>query len=113
MQSHARRAAVVGALGLDPKKTRAALYPHVAKDPDALVRQLAMIAMVGDPEGPLPITLPAMADRAGNIYIADKNSHSVLRVSTNGTIHTHAGTHEGGFNGEGPAAATNLSHRHR
>lgn len=50
----------------------------------------------------------AMADRAGNIYIADKNSHSVLRVSTNGTIHTHAGTHEGGFNGEGPAAATNL-----
>ena len=50
----------------------------------------------------------AMSDRVGNIYIADKNSHSVLRVSTNGTIHTHAGTHIGGFDGEGPAAATNL-----
>lgn len=50
----------------------------------------------------------AMADRVGNIFIADKNSHSVLRVATNGTIHTHAGTHTGGFNGEGPGAATNL-----
>ena len=50
----------------------------------------------------------AMADRSGNIYIADKNSHSVLRVATNGTIHTHAGTHIGGFNGEGPASATSL-----
>ncbi len=50
----------------------------------------------------------AMADRAGNIYIADKNSHSILRISTNGTIYTHAGTHLGGFNGEGPAVATNL-----
>lgn len=51
----------------------------------------------------------AMGDRAGNIFIADKNSHAVLRIGTNGTIHTHAGTHTGGFNGEGPAAATNLN----
>jgi hypothetical protein len=50
----------------------------------------------------------AMADHAGNIYIADKNSHSVLRVATDGTIHTHAGTHQGGFNGEGPMASTSL-----
>lgn len=50
----------------------------------------------------------AMADRAGNLYIADKNSHSVLRLAPDGTIHTHAGTHTGGFNGEGPLAATNL-----
>ncbi len=50
----------------------------------------------------------AMADGAGNIYIADKNSHSVLRVETNGTIHTHAGTHVGGFNGEGPMTATSM-----
>jgi len=50
----------------------------------------------------------AMADRAGNIYIADKNSHSVLRIATNGLIYTHAGTHTGGFNGEGPDTATNL-----
>ena len=48
----------------------------------------------------------AMADRAGNIYIADKNSHSILRLAPDGTIRTHAGTHVGGFNGEGPAPAT-------
>jgi hypothetical protein len=50
----------------------------------------------------------AMADLAGNIYIVDKDSHSVLKVDTNGLIHTIAGTHTGGFNGEGPAIATNL-----
>jgi hypothetical protein len=42
----------------------------------------------------------AMADRAGNIYIADKNSHSILRVSPEGTLTTLAGTHTAGFNGE-------------
>ena len=50
----------------------------------------------------------AMADRVGNIYIADKNSHSILKLAPDGTIRTHAGTHVGGFNGEGPAPATNL-----
>jgi len=64
----------------------------------------------GGPAAQASLSRPhyAMADRAGNIYIADKNSHSILRVETDGTIHTHAGTHMGGFNGEGPAAATNL-----
>jgi hypothetical protein len=50
----------------------------------------------------------AMADRAGNIYIADKNSHSVLRLQPDGTIHTYAGTHVGGYNGNGPMPATQL-----
>jgi hypothetical protein len=50
----------------------------------------------------------AMADSAGNVYIADKNSHSVLMVTPDGMIHTYAGTHTGGFNGEGPAPATTL-----
>ena len=50
----------------------------------------------------------AQADRAGNIYIVDKNSHAILKVTPDGRIHTHAGTHVGGFNGEGPAVATNL-----
>lgn len=50
----------------------------------------------------------AMADRAGRVYIADKNSHAILRLEPNGTIHTHAGTHVAGFNGEGPAPATSL-----
>jgi hypothetical protein len=50
----------------------------------------------------------AMADGAGNVYIADKNSHAILKVSPSGIITTFAGTHSGGFNGEGPAAATAL-----
>ena len=50
----------------------------------------------------------AMADASGNIYIADKNSHAVLRLAPNGNVYTHAGNHVGGFNGEGPAAATAL-----
>jgi DNA-binding beta-propeller fold protein YncE len=50
----------------------------------------------------------AMADRSGNVYIADKNSQSILKVTLDGTIHTYAGTHTGGFNGEGPAPATTL-----
>ena len=51
----------------------------------------------------------AMADDSGNIFIVDKNSHSVLRVSADGLIHTHAGTHLAGFNGEGPAPARELA----
>ena len=51
----------------------------------------------------------AQADRAGNIYIADKNSHSILKITPDGNIHTFAGTHVGGFNGEGPAPATELN----
>jgi hypothetical protein len=57
-----------------------------------------------------PLSRPhfAMADRAGNVFIADKNSHSVLRVDANGAISTCAGTHEAGLNGEGPTNATSL-----
>ena len=64
----------------------------------------------GGPAAAAALSRPhwVMADRAGNLYIADKNSHAVLRVDTNGLIWTHAGTHAGGLNGEGPAAATNL-----
>ena len=35
----------------------------------------------------------AVADTAGNVFIADKNSHSVLKVTPDGRIHTVAGTH--------------------
>ena len=50
----------------------------------------------------------AMADDSGNIYLADKDSHSILEITSDGTIHTFAGTHVGGFNGDGPAPATSL-----
>src|SRR5438309_1765685 len=42
----------------------------------------------------------AMGDAYGNIYIADKASHSILQISADGKIHTFAGTHEPGFNGD-------------
>lgn len=50
----------------------------------------------------------AMADAAGNVFIVDKDSHSVLKVTPDGRIHTVAGTHERGSNGDGPAPATTL-----
>jgi hypothetical protein len=39
----------------------------------------------------------AMADHAGNIFIADRGSHSVLKVTPDGRIRTVAGTHQPGF----------------
>ncbi len=50
----------------------------------------------------------AMADGAGNVFIVDKDSHSVLKVDADGFIHTVAGTHETGFNGNGPALGKSL-----
>ncbi|MBI3414634.1 MAG: hypothetical protein HY043_04825 [Verrucomicrobia bacterium] len=50
----------------------------------------------------------AAADAYGNVYIADKASHAVLKITTDGVIHTFAGTHTPGFNGDGPAQATTL-----
>jgi len=50
----------------------------------------------------------AGADAYGNVFIADKASHSILKITTDGLIHTFAGTHVAGFNGDGPDLATNL-----
>ena len=50
----------------------------------------------------------AAADAYGNIYIADKASHAILKLTPDGRVHTFAGTHESGFNGDGPAPATTL-----
>lgn len=38
----------------------------------------------------------AMADNAGNIFIADKDSHSILKMTPDGRIHTAVGTHAAG-----------------
>jgi len=50
----------------------------------------------------------AAADAFGNVYIADKASHSILKITPDGLIHTFAGTHEPGYNGDGPAPASTL-----
>jgi hypothetical protein len=64
----------------------------------------------GGPAAQAELSRPhfAMADDAGNIYIADKDSHSILKVTPDGTIHTVAGTHAPGDNGDGPAPGTTL-----
>lgn len=46
----------------------------------------------------------AMADDAGDVLIVDKDSHSVLKVTADGRIHTVAGTHAAG---NGPDYLTN------
>jgi DNA-binding beta-propeller fold protein YncE len=51
----------------------------------------------------------AIADATGNIYIADKESHSILKVTPAGTIHTVAGTHLPGDGSDGPATQCELS----
>lgn len=67
-------------------------------------------AYEGVPASFVPLSNPHMAaaDAFGNIYIADKASHSILKLTTDGLIHTLAGTHVAGFNGDGPALATQL-----
>lgn len=45
----------------------------------------------------------AAADALGRIYIADKASHSILRIEPDGRLFTHAGTHVAG-NGTQPSA---------
>jgi sugar lactone lactonase YvrE len=54
----------------------------------------------------------SVADRAGNIYIADKNSNAILMVTPDGNIHTVAGTHVAGDTGDGPDFATSLELNH-
>ncbi len=46
------------------------------------------------------------ADALGNIYVADKASHSILKITPDGKVHTWVGTHVQGFNGDGPALGT-------
>ncbi len=53
----------------------------------------------------------AMADNAGNIFIVDKDSHSVLKVATNGRIYTVAGTHLAGNGSDSATPGTNVALR--
>src|SRR5206468_1658326 len=48
----------------------------------------------------------AIADPAGNVYIADKDAHAVRKVTPDGRIITVAGMNEPGDDGDGPAPGT-------
>lgn len=50
----------------------------------------------------------AMADLAGAVYLADKNAHAIRKITTDGLIHTVAGTNAAGYNGDGLATACQL-----
>jgi hypothetical protein len=50
----------------------------------------------------------SFGDSRGNVLIVDQRSSSVLIVTPEGRLHTYAGTHIAGDNGDGPAYATNL-----
>jgi len=49
------------------------------------------------------------ADSEGNLYIADKESHSVLKITLDGTIHTVVGTHLPGNGGDALQPGTNVA----
>ncbi|HUD48482.1 MAG TPA: hypothetical protein VMR33_16730 [Candidatus Baltobacteraceae bacterium] len=51
----------------------------------------------------------AMADNGGNVFIVDKDSDSVLRVTTDDRIHTVAGTHTAGNGPDSSTIATNVA----
>lgn len=50
----------------------------------------------------------AMADAAGDLYIADKDAHAIRRVDAQGRITTVAGTNAPGDGPDGPATAAGL-----
>lgn len=53
----------------------------------------------------------SFGDAAGNVFIVDQGSSAIEKVTPDGRIFTYAGTHVAGFNGDGPAPATNLQLR--
>jgi sugar lactone lactonase YvrE len=53
----------------------------------------------------------ALADDAGNIYIADKDGHAIRKVTPDGRIHTVAGTGSSGNGPDEPTPATEVELR--
>ena len=51
----------------------------------------------------------ALADRLGNLFVVDKNSHAVLKITPDGRIHTVVGTHLSGNGADAPTAGTNVA----
>lgn len=50
----------------------------------------------------------AMADRAGNLYIADKRAHAIRKVTPSGRIYTVAGTSVAGYGDTNAVLATSV-----
>lgn len=68
-------------------------------------------ASEGAPAATVELSNPhfAMADGAGNIYIADKEAHAIRKVDLQGKIWTAAGTNVAGDGGDGKAVEQSLS----
>lgn len=91
-------------------KTLAGVHHATNNNPDGSAINFWNSGFEGQPAVSASLSNPhaAGADAYGNIFIADKSSHAILRISADGLIHTFAGTHVAGFNGDGPAQATSL-----
>ena len=64
-------------------------------------------------EGALNMPHEIAFDKQGNMYIAERDSHVVRKVASNGVISTLAGTGMAGFSGDGgPAAQAQLRQPH-
>ena len=55
----------------------------------------------------------AMADINGIIYIADKDAQAIRKITTDGKIHTVAGTGVSGFDGDGAERYQLMIHRRK
>ena len=85
--------------------------PHSpVNNPDGTGINFWLSSYEGGPASAASLSGPhiANADAFGNLYIADKFSHAILKITPDGLIHTFAGTHVAGFNGDGPAPANTL-----
>ena len=96
--------------GFGTTLTLAGVHHATTSNPDGSAINFWAPASEGAVAATVGLSNPHMAaaDAYGNIYIADKSGQAVLQITTNGLIHTFAGTHAGGFNGDGPAPATSL-----
>ena len=88
----------------------AGVHQFITSNPDGTAINFWTPAFEGAPANTIALSNPhiAAADAYGNVYIADKSSHAILKITADGLVHTFAGTHTAGFNGDGPGLATDL-----